>query len=304
MKKTYLLFICLILISNKQIFAKGVGTTGCSFLKIDTVARPVGMGGAFSGISDDVNAIRYNPAGLSQINKAEVTLTHNEWIQDIKNEFVGYAQPVGKDWTLGLTLNYLYTTGLIKRDINGNTLDGTFGANDGMSTLSFSKRFNDNIHLGTNMKIVREVIEERNDIAYAVDFGLLYKISDLNIGVVAQNIGSKIELYQESFSLPLSLRIGLGIKYIKNAIIGIDAAKSIDNQNDFRIGGEYLLFDILALRAGYKFNQDENTGKGIHGGAGVKYKNYQADFAFVPYGDLGNTYRISLTFRFGHSQTK
>ena len=34
-------------------------------------ARPMGMGGAFTGVSDDENALFYNPAGLNRIKPGE-----------------------------------------------------------------------------------------------------------------------------------------------------------------------------------------------------------------------------------------
>ncbi|OGS46156.1 MAG: hypothetical protein A2539_03040 [Elusimicrobia bacterium RIFOXYD2_FULL_34_15] len=278
--------------------SSNTGTDACSFLKMDTGARPVAMAGAFSGIADDANSIQYNPAGISQINKSEITLSHNEWIEDIRSEYLGYIQPINKSWTLGLAMNYLYTSGLVKRDIYGNELGETFGGNDGSSSITLSKKINKDVFVGTNLKIIREALDEKKDIAYASDFGLLYKLSKLQIGLVAQNIGTKIKLYQDSFSLPITFRVGLGYKFAKNTTIGFDIIKSIDNKTDFRLGGEYWLFDILAFRAGYKFNPDENTGKGINAGAGLKYKNYQADFGFVPFGDFGNIYRMSMTIRF------
>lgn len=38
-------------------------------------ARPMGMGGAFSAVSDDINAVFYNPAGLNKIKKGEGKIT-------------------------------------------------------------------------------------------------------------------------------------------------------------------------------------------------------------------------------------
>ncbi|MDP2752998.1 MAG: hypothetical protein Q8P40_01195, partial [Nitrospirota bacterium] len=36
--------------------------------------RPLGMGGAFTAVSDDENALFYNPAGLSKISKFKLGL--------------------------------------------------------------------------------------------------------------------------------------------------------------------------------------------------------------------------------------
>ncbi len=68
--------------------------TGASFLKIGVGARPLGMGGGYIAIADDVNAIYWNPGGLAQLRKKEISAMHNEWIDDIKYEFVGYAVPL------------------------------------------------------------------------------------------------------------------------------------------------------------------------------------------------------------------
>ena len=45
--------------------------TGAAFLKLGMGARPVGLGGAFTAISNDVNAIAYNPAGIAQLESNE-----------------------------------------------------------------------------------------------------------------------------------------------------------------------------------------------------------------------------------------
>jgi len=52
----------------------------------------------------------------------------------------------------------------------------------------------------------------------------------------------------------------------------------------------------LALRVGYKTNQD--VGSGITAGIGFKMGKVSIDYGYVPYGDLGNTHRISLGIKF------
>ena len=48
---------------------KKLGTTGFNFVKIDLSARPAAMGSAFMAISDDINSIFWNPAGLTTMAK-------------------------------------------------------------------------------------------------------------------------------------------------------------------------------------------------------------------------------------------
>jgi hypothetical protein len=40
-------------------------TSGADFLLIGSGARSEGMGGAFTAVADDVNALTFNPAGLA-----------------------------------------------------------------------------------------------------------------------------------------------------------------------------------------------------------------------------------------------
>ena len=49
-----------------SLYASGPGTTGAEFLKIRIGARASALAGAFTAISDDVNGLFWNPAGLSQ----------------------------------------------------------------------------------------------------------------------------------------------------------------------------------------------------------------------------------------------
>jgi RNA polymerase sigma factor (sigma-70 family) len=71
-------------------------------------------------------------------------------------------------------------------------------------------------------------------------------------------------------------------------------------------GIEYMFNHLIALRVGYQTRgQDLKTGSGsdpltgITAGLGVRYGCLDFDYAFVPYNELGQTQRISLSFRFG-----
>jgi hypothetical protein len=47
--------------------AQAAGTKSYQFLKIGTIARSSGMGGAFVAVADDEAALYYNPSGLAGI---------------------------------------------------------------------------------------------------------------------------------------------------------------------------------------------------------------------------------------------
>ncbi len=62
-----------------------------AFLDIGFGARPMGMGGAFTGLSDDANAIFWNPAGLARLQNSQLTFMHTRQFGLIPYTLLGYA---------------------------------------------------------------------------------------------------------------------------------------------------------------------------------------------------------------------
>ena len=77
--------------------------SGADFLKIDTDARTVSMGSAYTAVSNGVNSLNYNPAGLSGLESAELGLSHTTWIMDSRIDFAGIALPLKNN---GITLGF------------------------------------------------------------------------------------------------------------------------------------------------------------------------------------------------------
>ena len=73
---------------------EGAGTTGAAFLKIEGGSRPVGLGGAFAGLANDINTIFWNPAGLTAVHDRELTAMQHFSFAEINNQTIGYAQRV------------------------------------------------------------------------------------------------------------------------------------------------------------------------------------------------------------------
>ena len=72
----------------------------------------------------------------------------------------------------------------------------------------------------------------------------------------------------------------------------------------FKLGTEYNISDMVFLRAGYKYLQygnDLGALSGLTVGLGADIADYYLDYAFTPYGSLGQVHRISLTLHFGRS---
>ena len=70
----------------QEAFAK-VGTFSMQFLKLGVSARATGMGSAFTAIADDATATYWNPAGIVDVTRTEVSLNHTVWPADVSLDF-------------------------------------------------------------------------------------------------------------------------------------------------------------------------------------------------------------------------
>jgi len=307
--------------SSAGIFSRDeAGTTGATFLKIEAGARPVAMGAAFVAVADDANTTYWNPAGLAQLEDREITAMHSEWVEGIRYEFLGYVQPIKSEkrvHSFGASVMALYTTGLEERTTETIEPEGTFAAYDIAVAGAYARKVGKSVCIGANLKLIHQRIEDETAWSGAVDIGLLYTLSGprrkvsqgkLQLGFAVQNIGPGIKFIKESDPLPLNIKAGvarmLELKSIESRLtLAFDVNAPIDNVPNGHFGTEFVygkMKDIeLAARVGYKTNtiKDLNALSGLSAGAGFVWKRMAIDYVWVPYGDLGNTHRISLTIK-------
>jgi len=279
----------LILTLNLIGYANGPGTTAASFLKIGVGARAAAMGEAFTAIANDGTALYWNPAGLTQIKKRELSAAYNLWFQEIRQGYVSFGFP-SLGGTVGLGANYVDMGDIEGRDEEGNPT-GVFGASDTHLFAGYASKFK-NISWGITAGWLKDKIEKDTETTFLGNIGFLYPVSDrFTLGAVAQNIGSKLG----SDPLPLTFKVGVASK-LKALTLALDIAKPQDNEIYYCLGAEWWLREVLALRVGYKTNQD--IGQGLTAGLGYKFGRICLDYAYVPYGDLGDIHRISLGMKF------
>lgn len=317
MKKTVLTgVVCglLVLFTVGSSWAKGAGTTGAAFLKIGASARAVGMGGAFCAIADDVDAINWNPAGLAQISGIQATVLHNEWLEGIRYEYLGYVQNLKRIGTLGVGISYLSYGNIPKYGIdNGNPTGGedTFTAGDAALTLAYGRKLGEKLGLGCNLKCIYQTISDADAWGGAVDIGALYAIKSVTIGMALQNLGPEITFEDVGNLPPMNLKLGCAYKLLGGAMVAdLDLNYQLIEQTyGAQVGMEWTLMKLIALRIGYGYNNAiEGLGSlvGLSAGMGFAYQTGKVslgmNYAWVPYGELsektGGTHRISLITKF------
>lgn len=171
--------------------------------------------------------------------------------------------------------------------MNTAILPGNFGASDIHIFFGYANKFK-NISLGFAIGWLQDKIKEDVKSSFLGNIGLLYPLNKyFTFGAVAQNIGTKLG----SDPLPSTFKVGAALK-LKNLILTADLPLSIVY---YGLGAEWWVGNILALRAGYKATHTIAT---ITAGIGLKFEKIYLDYAYVPYGGIGRTHRVSLKIKF------
>ena len=110
-----------------------------------------------------------------------------------------------------------------------------------------------------------------------------------------------MEDVEQADSLPQNLRLGMSYRLLNNSshslilAFDIDKPTASDASAGLGLGTEYWYQGLIALRLGYL--TEAGNVVGMTQGLGIRYRGYEIDFANVPWGELGNVQRISLTMK-------
>ena len=169
------------------------------FLNIGVDARSIGMANAVVSSTDDVNSTYWNPAGLLNVERDEISLMHSNYFANIANyNFISYAKNIDNESAIGFSLirfavdDIMDTTQLIDNqgNIDFNRIE-LFSAADYAFLFSYAKKNNLlNINYGLNVKIIRRII---GDFASSWGFGFDLGIQHQNkngwkFGIMARDI--------------------------------------------------------------------------------------------------------------------
>ena len=272
--------------------------TGLAFLKLGAGARAVGMGETFTSLADDPSAVYWNPAGLAIISGAHLLFTHNEWLQDIRHEFLAVNFHIGKN-AFGIGLMTSSVSGIERRVAPTAEPLGEFGAHDVMLGISYARKLKPSLSVGATAKFLYQKIYIEESSGVALDLGVRYQthLPGLYAGAALQNFGYTSKLKTEAPKLPQTARIGIAYQLDAEQLQGklifaADVVQIFESTAHLNLGAEYDLKNLFQLRLGYQTGYQD---KGIHAGFGVGFLRYRLDYAFVPFSaGLGNTHRIAF----------
>ena len=266
------------------------GSAGLQFLKIGVGARETAMGEAVTSIVNDANSVFWNPAGLAYLEKGEIIVTHNNWLVDSKHNAAVIAYPVGSFVialsAVTLDINEFEETTALLPDGTGRMVQ----AGDLLIGLAAARRFTDKLSIGLQVKYVREKLDNYSFGNVLFDVGTIYYTGfrQLRLGFALQHFGPDMNLVNQDFRTPLLFRVSAADELFTSNDLNLTAALDLvhptDNKEWVNLGLELNLIKFVALRGGYRFNND--IGKTSFG-IGIKPPqiaglNLNIDYSYTP----------------------
>ena len=160
------------------------------------------------------------------------------------------------------------------------------------------------VALGASAKYITSKLNNTAT-AIAIDAGFVYTISPkkAKLGFSVNNLGTKLKYLEDEEPLPQNIKFGGSVNVTKNVIATLDINIPTYSDTYFGLGAEYKIATVanteLALRTGYNSHNSNTKGlTNLSAGFGVIFKSYSFDYAFLPYGDIGNANLVSLSVKF------
>jgi len=293
------------------------GATGYTFLKLGIGVRPVAMGNAFTALSDDGNAIFWNPAGLGLVESYYVSGMAMNHLQYFNYYNLTSAIPLGKKrGGIGIGISYLGGTD-IEYSERGEEM-GEFRNSDMLLNIGYGKATGRNriFSFGCAVKIVRSQLYTYSAYGVLGDLGVIINpFKYLYFGTVLKNIGTPRRFIERWECPPLNFRQGFALKvpFRENQFaLSCDYSVYPDIAPTFSVGGEVRirspqLMEALgqgkisgfAIMAGYQSGYESGGWSGFS--LGVSFEVvvgegliFDIGGLLLSYGYLGTSERIAL----------
>lgn len=256
------------------------------FELIDIGAKPISLGGAFTSLANNSNAVYYNPAGISQIPFREVSIFYSPapfGLKELANGSVNYVEPT-KFGTIGLSAK-TYGFDLYKEIT---------------VTATYSNNYKKKIFYGANINYYNLKIQNYGSAStFGVDIGGLAYLTDfLRWGFAAFNL-NRPKIGTQDDKLPQVYRTGVSIQPRKELNFVLDVEKDTRYTTSVKAGVEYSLYDMIDLRAGIGTEPTK-----FSGGVGLYYSIFEIDYGFYNHQDLGLTHQGTITINFGGKKNR
>lgn len=249
-QRFFSLFIFLIPL---QALAQNAGQAG-SYLQLGAGVRPLGLGGAFVAVANDVAAGHWNPAGLGQLHEPQFAGMYSALSLDRKYNYVAAAYPLGAAGTISASwVNY--QVGEIEARDREGVETGKYSNAENAVLISYGKVLHTALALGGGIKLLRHDLAQRSANGIGYDLGMLFKASEVfTLGATLQNLSAQIRWndpnHRRETFLPRR-RVGVQIKPASAFLMSLDYETAASQPSRLHVGAELLFNHFAALRLGH-----------------------------------------------------
>ncbi len=302
--------------------------SGFQFLSVVSDARAAGMAEAMTSLQFGSSALFFNPAGMAEMSTfIDATASINQWIADIQhNTFTLAINPAqGNYGVFGFSLQSVnygdFIATLVNRDPNdlkGYTDVEIFQLSALAMGVGYAKQLSDQFSVGGQVRWVNQDLgnswipltdttskEIGNELSPLVfDFGTRFKtgIKSLVFGMSVRNFSKEMKYVEEGIQAPLTFTLGLSMNVLdlvkelpfdQELYLSVDASHYRDHPEQIKVGMEYQVMNMLALRGGYVSNNYES---GLSLGLGISQFGFAFDYAYTPFGIFDKVHRMTVRF--------
>ena len=284
---------------------KKLGIAGFTFLKVSQGARAVGMGDAFTAVANDVDAIFWNPAGLTHIQRPSYTFSYTSWIAGCRFYSGAIAHKMGNH-RLGLSVVAFRPDAFEETTIFKPQGTGTMVQDSDIAIgLAYAIQFTDRLSFGAKLRYIQEslFLDTHRSVDFSIGTLFYTGFGSMRLAMSLRNFGADVEIIDDKAFMPLVYSIALATELygkVGDPVYLTASAENtffVDYEGRVHTGAELWLANTLALRGGWKFNYDTES---FSVGLGLKRKllgerAFSVDFSYSDMGDLLDpAYRLSV----------
>ena len=296
--------------SGSQLRGADTGGQVAQFMAFGAGARSLAMGRAFFAVSDDASSVYSNPAGMTQLQRKEVSFMQAGLVEEANLTTFNYVHPTNKGWVWGLNMTQLKSGGFEKISVEKNSAGeitelkegGDFSDSQTGYVFGFGKRVLDTLAVGMSLKQISRVLDTSNDSFITADAAIITTPLNQNrsyrLAFGLQNIFA-IKTGDTDDKLPLLIKVGNSYKGLKDKMtLALDLTQNFTGGvMEWNLGSEYWIWKYIALRAGGEGNPGLRQSAF---GLGIKVRSVMLDVA-QGLTDLGTSSRMGVSWKFGNS---
>jgi len=284
---TKLLLITIILTGFSVNNAKA--QTGVTFQNVPGDAYTVSRGGATVGSGANSFSFFSNTSvAVFSENDFSAGFSYGKWCPDANdNTIINFGTIIKLSSKMSLSAgfknfgyNYITTTNSL------GIPEGEVSPKEMSIGIGIAYKLTTKLSMGVNVNYISSDLIYEDASAVAFDLSATYIIDDLNLGLSASNVGSKIEYGNNKYDLPSIIKAGGQYTFNlgKNSFSTNLEGDYWLNESTLSggIGGEFMYKNYVAIRAGYHFADEQKTIPSYTSvGLGVILKCINLDFAYI-----------------------